>query len=326
MEEDRARIFNVLIIGAGKIGAFFDQPGCENILTHAHAFSAHPGFKLTGFIDNDIGQARKAASIWGGEFFNNLEGAFHKHKIDVVCVAVPDEYHYSYLRELARQNIKMIFSEKPLTRTLPEALDIKQLYSSLPISVQLNYSRRFVPELITLGHNIKNRLYGRFLSGTGYYGKGLLHNGSPLLALLLNFLGYVHECSVNGVIPDFYDDDPSVSAVLNMAGGAPFFLQSIDCRAYTIFEMDLLFERRRVRLVDSGFVIKEYEVKESPLFAGYRNPVMASERRTSLDKAIYYAAENIYRHLDENEPLYCGIDDGINVLRLCRQLKEGIPE
>ena len=72
MGEENARIYNVLIIGAGKIGAFFDQPGSENILTHAHAFSTHPGFKLLGFVDSNAGQAQKAVSIWGGEYFNNL--------------------------------------------------------------------------------------------------------------------------------------------------------------------------------------------------------------------------------------------------------------
>lgn len=324
MGEENARIYNVLIIGAGKIGAFFDQPGSENILTHAHAFSTHPGFKLLGFVDSNAGQAQKAVSIWGGEYFNNLDAALHKHRVDVICLAVPDEYHFSYLQELAHRNIKIIFAEKPLTKTLPEALEIKQLYSSLPISVQLNYSRRFVPEIIALRNNIKDGLYGRYLSGTGYYGKGLLHNGSHLLDLLLNLLGDIHDYRLTSVINDFYDDDPSVSAVLTVQDGVPFFLQSIDCRAYTIFELDLLFEYRRVRLIDSGFIIEEYEIGESPIFAGYRNPVMVSERRTSLGKSIYYAVENIYQHLDKGEELLCRLDDGVKVLSLCCQLKEGL--
>lgn len=326
MGEENARIYNVLIIGAGKIGAFFDQPGSKNILTHAHAFSIHSGFKLLGFVDSNVGQAQKAVSIWGGEYFNNLEEALHKYRVDVVCLAVPDEYHYPYLQELAHQNIKMVFAEKPLTKTLPEALETKQLYSSLPISVQLNYSRRFVPEIIALRTNIRDGLYGRFLSGTGYYGKGLVHNGSHLLDLLLSLLGDVGDCHLTGVINDFYDDDPSVSAVLTIKDGAPFFLQSIDCRAYTIFEMDLLFEHRRVRLIDSGFVIEEYKIRESPIFAGYKNPVMVSKQKTSLGRSIYHAAENIYQHLDKGKPLFCGLDDGINVLSLCQQLKEGMQE
>ena len=324
MGEENARIYNVLIIGAGKIGAFFDQPGSENILTHAHAFSTHPGFKLLGFVDSNAGQAQKAVSIWGGEYFNNLDAALHNHRVDVVCLAVPDEYHYSYLQELAHRNIKMIFAEKPLTKTLPEALEIKQLYSSLPISVQLNYSRRFVPEIIRLRNNIKDGLHGRYLSGTGYYGKGLLHNGSHLLDLLHNLLGDIHDYRLTSVINDFYDDDPSVSAVLTVQDGVPFFLQSIDCRAYTIFEMDLLFERGRVRLIDSGFIIENYKIRESPIFVGYKNPMLVSESNTSLGKSIYYAAENIYQHLDKGEELLCRLDDGVKVLSLCWQLKEDL--
>ena len=36
--------YNVVIIGSGNIGAFYDEPGSEQILTHAHAFSVDTCF------------------------------------------------------------------------------------------------------------------------------------------------------------------------------------------------------------------------------------------------------------------------------------------
>ena len=54
---------NVVIIGAGKIGAFFDSPDSSNILTHAHAFTANRNFRLLGFVDKDLNQAGRAAQI-----------------------------------------------------------------------------------------------------------------------------------------------------------------------------------------------------------------------------------------------------------------------
>ena len=45
--------FNVLIIGAGNIGALYDTPDMDKVLTHAHAFSIINGFKLLGFVDLD---------------------------------------------------------------------------------------------------------------------------------------------------------------------------------------------------------------------------------------------------------------------------------
>lgn len=319
-----ARAFNVLIIGAGKIGAFFDHPGDDEVLTHAHAFSKHTGFNLLGFVDADQEQARQAASVWGGEAFGNLDEALQRCQVDVVSLAVPDDYHYSYLRELSHSDIKLLFAEKPLTKTLPEALEINELYSTLPIVMEVNYSRRFVPEMIELRHNIRSGAYGRFISGTGYYGKGLFHNGSHMLDLMLSFIGNFTDYQVIGANCDCYEDDPSVSAILTTKEGAFFSLQTVDCRAYTLFEMDLLFENRRLRLVNSGFVVQEYEIRENTLFAGYRNPVMISERGTALRSAIYYAAENIYQHLSKGEALLCTLEEGLNVLRLCQDLKESV--
>jgi len=41
-----------------------------------------------------------------------------------------------------------------------------------------------------------------------------------------------------------------------------FFLQKVSCQNYTIFEMDLLFEKKRIRIIDSGLKIEEYDLNE----------------------------------------------------------------
>ena len=94
-------IYNTLIIGAGKIGALFDVPDSENVLTHAHGFRRHVGFKLLGFIDSDFHKAQIAAERWNCLAFKNIEEAFNHNKIDVVSVTVPDEHHYSILYQLS---------------------------------------------------------------------------------------------------------------------------------------------------------------------------------------------------------------------------------
>ena len=49
-----AKKFNVLVIGAGKIGALFDHPNDIKILTHAHAYKTNPNFEIVGFADSDF--------------------------------------------------------------------------------------------------------------------------------------------------------------------------------------------------------------------------------------------------------------------------------
>ncbi|MCP6719116.1 MAG: Gfo/Idh/MocA family oxidoreductase [Patescibacteria group bacterium] len=317
-------IFNVLIIGAGYIGAFNDYPNSENILTHAHAFTIHKGFNLVGFVDKDIEKAKKAANLWSTSYFKTIEVAFKKFRIDVVCVAVPDDVHYPILMEILDYPLKFVFIEKPITKTLPEAKIIFEKYTSKKIPSAVNYSRRYVPEFLNIKSKILNGDYGNFLGGVGYYTKGLIHNGSHLLDLLRFLIGNVKEANPIQKEYDFYQDDPSISAVLNFGKNKFFFFKILDFRIYDIFEIDLLFEKKRLRLIDSGNKIEEYSVRNNPVLKRYKNLVKISEYKTSLNKAIYHAAQNIYDFLVEGKKIYCTLKDSYDVLKLCLELKKKI--
>lgn len=314
--------YNVLIIGAGNIGAQFDAPQDDNVLTHAHAFSKHEGFNLLGFVDRDIEKTKKAASIWGGNAFKDIEEAFKASRIDVAVVAVPDDYHYSVLNELAGFPLRVVFTEKPIARTLNEAEYINRNFREKNIGLVVNYSRRFVPEFEKIKKEITEGAHGAYLTGTGYYGKGIIHNGSHLIDLLMFFIGKIKEITPISSLADFYEDDKSVSAILTFENKEPFFLQYVDCRRYTLFEIDLLFERKRVRIFDLGFKIEEYDVQDSEVFKGYRNIVKTAEHDTSLQDALYNAAENIYKNLTMGQSFKCTAEDGYEVLKTCIAIKE----
>lgn len=311
---------NVLIVGAGKIGAFFDAPGSSAILTHAHAFKSMQNFNLLGFVDSDKQSAEKAAHLWGAKAYGSLAGAFASSSIDVVSVAVPDEYHFEVLKHLTHYPVKIVFAEKPLTKKLSEVQEIITLYSNYNISLLVNYTRRFVPEFRLINERIRKGEFGNYVSGTGYYGKGVVHNGSHLVDFLQYLLGSVKSYQGISFSRDFYHDDPSVSAVLFFEQEKPFFLQAIDCRLYTIFEIDLLFSKARVRITDSGFYIQEQKIKKSTLFSGYFNLCEEASQKTSLDQAMFFAAQNIYRHITDGEDLWCTAQDAYAAQMVCQEL------
>lgn len=171
--------------------------------------------------------------------------------------------------------------------------------------------------------------FGRFIAGTGYYGKGFLHNGSHMLDFVRFLLGDITSVDCIQKVFDYYDDDPSVMGKLHLADyDALFFLQPVDCRLFTIFEMDFLFEKRRVRIVDSGFCIEEYAVLPSTLFQGYSNLVLTNKQSSSLAQALYGAADNIAHFLTCQQRLSCTLDDAYAVMKLCTQdshAKENTP-
>ena len=309
--------YNVLIIGAGRIGALFDNPLSDKVFTHANAFSQDKRFNLLGFVDSDEQRAKKAAQIWNCKFFTNIKEAFDSTKIDVVCVAVPDEYHYDVLKELSIFPIKFVFAEKPLTKTLDQAVEIIELYNKKSIPISVNYTRRFVPEFVQIKEKIKNGDFGTFIAGNAYYGKGFLHNGSHLIDLLRYFLGEIKRSKIVSRQIDFCKDDPSISAILTLSEDKSFFVQNVDSNLFTIFEVDLLFEKKRIRVVDSGFNVEMYDVQESKFFSGYKNIVKQQTINTSLDKALLFAVNNIGNYLEGLEPLVYMAEDALCTMKSC---------
>lgn len=305
-------IYNALIIGAGKIGSFFDRPDSKSILTHAHAFTKHPHFNLIGFVDQDLVQAKKAAEHWNSKAFSTIEEAMSTNDIDVISICTPDSTHFELIKTCDTFNIKLIFAEKPLAKTLAEADAIVQQVKT-PILV--NYSRRFVNEFFQAKKLHENKL-GKFKTGTGYYGKGFLHNGSHMLDFLRFFIGEIKKLTIAKTIEEYYPDDLNADALIEFNNGGTFNMLSTDSRNYTIFEMDLLFEKGRVRILNSGFDIEIYETKEDSLYQGYYNLSLISKITTSLDRSIYSAAENIFQFLSNQSPLKCTVHDGYEVIKL----------
>jgi len=316
------RRYSVLIIGAGKIGACYDSLDSPDILTHAHAFCAHKAFRLAGFVDTDPAALKKAVSHWGGSGFTSLKEAFNREgRIDVACVATPDETHYEMLSKLCNFPVKLIFVEKPPVETLAQADDIMRKAKKKKISIAVNYSRRFAQEYEDIRKNIKSNKYGRFLTGNGFYGKGLVHNGSHMVDLLRYFLGEIKAVDKRSRVNDFKNSDPTISAVLSFGGKRDFFLQGVDCRSYTIFELDLLFEKTRLRFVDSGSALEEYSINNVAADCGIRNLGRPRVTATSARKALYFAAENMYRHLSRGEALKCSFSEGVKTLAACKVIQ-----
>ena len=300
-----------LVIGAGKIAAGYDAPDAKEILTHAHGFQSVPGFTLIGFVDRDLGQAERAAAKWGGKAYKDIRVAFADGPIDVVSVATPDETHAAVLKELAAYSPRLIFCEKPLALNWADAQAIQELYRTVPTKIQVNYLRRFVPEFRAVKQAIAAGSYGRFLTGSGFYVKGFLHNGSHMVDLLQYWLG---EATGAQELTDSVVDEER-SALLTFADGGLFTIQSLAGNPYWIFEMDLLFEHKRLRILDSGLSIQEYTLGENPVFPG--TPEMQPQPicTTGLDRAMQYAMENIRDHLILGEPLLCPLDEALATLK-----------
>jgi predicted dehydrogenase len=314
--------YRVAIVGAGRIGAFLDNPQGRQIRTHAHAYRANGQFEIAGFMDCDWTRAKTAAQVWGGRPFNRIEELVRESQPDVISICLPDKLHYETLLALANLPLKLIFLEKPAVMTVSEGETIRPIYQQRSTRILVNYTRRFVPQIQQLREKIWLGEYGCFLSGTGHYGKGLLHNGSHLLDLVLFFLGEPTNVRKLAELADYSEDDPSVSAELSWSNGGRFLLRHIDCRKFEIFEMDLIFEKKRIRICDLGTRIEEMSVEKHQAFPDYRTTQRDVVYPTDQSGAMSRAVTNIRNNLEHDESLLCTLVDGLAAVAICSKIRE----
>ncbi|MDR2766227.1 MAG: hypothetical protein LBB63_02060, partial [Holosporaceae bacterium] len=203
--------------------------------------------------------------------------------------------------------------EKPITVGRPDEIsDMMDVAKDVPVAV--NYSRRYVKEFRHLADRISSGEFGDFRAGGGYYGKGFLHNGSHMIDLLRMLIGEVVSVEKISSVADFYDHDPSVNANV-FFNGSRFSMTAVDCHHFTIFELDLLFEMARIRILDSGFRIEVYKVTDDGMFAGYRQLNKAEDYPTELKNAMGNAIQNISNFLNGKEKLLCDFLDGYEAIK-----------
>ena len=311
--------YKTVIIGAGNIASKFDAPNSRKILTHAHAIMSNDKLQLLGFYDVNTEQARLEAIKWGVNSFESIENAIEK--ADIVCCCAPDIFHHDILMNLAHENIKLIITEKPLATSVDEVNEICDVYNKTKIPIALNYSRRYIREFRNIRDDYMTGEYGELLKGVGYYGKGATHNGGHMIDLL-SFI-FKHEPNVsavkNGVV-DFCESDKTYDITFAVDNGI-FNMIGIDSRICTIFELDMLFEKARIRIIDGGTSIEKYVVRESADYKDYYNYVLKDKISVDYSTALSGLYDNILEHLEGREKLLCSIDEGARVIKLCSQIQ-----
>lgn len=308
------------MVGAGQIGARYDRPGPTPPLTYAHAILADPAFELVGFVDPNQEQGSLAVTRWGGKWFPNLASAWEHSNIDVVCVAVPDERHWQVLSDLAALPFKILLAEKPFTTNPGQAREVLQLFQRRATPVLINYSRRHVPAFNRLAQAVRAGEFGDLLQGAAFYGKGSLHNGSHLVNLLIFLFGEVSFRQRFGTIDDYRPSDPTASVLLSAGPSqSPITLHAIDSRSVSIFELDLFFEKQRIRMTSSGNLLEYYDLNENPDFPGYRNYALVRSEETGLLKALSRFLKLAESVLGGSPAPVADPLDAVTTLEICRQ-------
>lgn len=312
------RIYTAAIIGAGRIGSGFDSPRSREILTHAHAIVQNPHLELVALVDKDAIQGKREAKRWETPFYKDLRKMFKKEKPDIVVIATPDETHVRMLLEVARRKPRLIVCEKPIATDTRQARRIKEYR----VPVIVNLSRRFDESMVELRAALLEGRYGKVLSASGIYTKGIFHNGSHMIDLTRFLFGEMIFSAAHFQKRD-WEGDPSVGGVATFERCLEFHLQLADARAYAIFELDILAEKMRIRITDEGRTILTEQVIVDPMYKGFRILGKAKSEKTHLDRALPALYAHAIDVLEKRSRSHSSLEEALKTGRTCARFARG---
>jgi len=295
-------ILSVAIIGAGNIAGGYDEKKQGNdagVYTHAGAYFAHGGFKLTTVFDLDQERAESFVHKWGVGRKAAGMAEVRENRHDVISVCTPDETHFGIVRDiLTARCCRTVFVEKPLAMNLDQIEEIALLAGKHGISVVVNFQRRNEP----IHWEIRELIAARpedLLSVNGYYMKGLRHIGVTMVDTLSYLCGYPEAVLAYNRVFNQEAGEHSYEFVLYYPGFNAT-VKTIDAERflynYHIFEIDLLFADRRKTLVDISQAVRETSVSDYA-YSGIKvmNDREACYRETGYKYSMRDAAEYIYK-------------------------------
>jgi predicted dehydrogenase len=255
------------IVGCGQIAGGYDTPYSDKVRTHAKAFLKHPSTKLLGVCDIDEKKAKKFAKVWNAPFStNNISELLKVCKPDLLSICSPTDTHLPIFKIACRYGVPIIWLEKPATTSLKDVEKMVALAQENKIQVWVNYFRRYDVGFKKIKKLIDD--LGPIQHAQAFYTKGLLHNGSHLIDLIHWFFGKINDVKLDGINND--NGYISINGILK-TDKANIHLKALDYKKFELFEMDIIGNNGRIKVLDGGQKILFENIIKSKYYSGYRN-------------------------------------------------------
>jgi predicted dehydrogenase len=300
------RMYKTIIIGCGAIAGGYDEKrSSSEVFSHAGAYRADGRFEVVACVEPDEEKRFDFMARWAvAEGYPDLPSLLKAGvEFELASLCVPTSLHAELLEQLLKTSCRLVFCEKPVTADIADARRLVAAFEHAGKGLAVNYSRRWDPAMITLAAEIADGVWGALQSATGWYGKGILNNGSHLIDLLHFLIGQLKAHSAFCPRHDLSATDPTPNAILFTEGDAPIHLIGTDSRLFQLFELALVFEKGTVGIEDNGFIMRPRTTQPHPRFDGYTSLTRGDWQDTGLGRALPEALANIYDWLENGTPL-----------------------
>jgi predicted dehydrogenase len=189
--------------------------------------------------------------------------------------------------------------EKPVCLMPDELKTLTDLSRVSGVGVAVNHTRRFDSSHVKVAEVIRSGVLGSFIKARSTYYGGWLHNGGHLVDTLIMFFGQAPEVESSVVSGKSRLGDDDLDVRLTIDGG-PIDIEAWDEGDYQLFEIELRFQRGRVRLLDFGATVMVEEVTTNSLNERVLTPA-ANFPASGLTDPTYRASKAIDAYLRGNK-------------------------
>jgi predicted dehydrogenase len=316
--------YRAALIGCGKIGSeFSDDPRVKGVYSHAGAYVARPETTLVAICDSDPEKLERCGERWKvAARYRDPQQMLAGERPDIVSICTPDSTHYDLIRTaIASPGVRAILTEKPLALGLAAAHELVRLASERNIVLAVNYSRRYADSHVWLKEFLKSGGIGIIQTISGFYTKGVLHNGTHWFDLVRFLVGEIAQVWGFDALKED-GDDPTLDAFLELDCGACAHLLGCRAAAFSLFEIDLIGTRGRVRVIESGHTFEMYHVVNSPYYTGYQTLALKDKLEDGMNNVLLHAVGDVVRCLKEGSQLRCSGSDGVAALEIALAVRE----
>ena len=149
----------------------------------------------------------------------------------------------------------------------------------------------------------KKDRFGKFQGSVIFYSKGLKNNASHAVDLISFILDEtLLEYKKINEYKEILSNDPNYSFFSSSHGREILFLP-MDERNFSIFEIDIFFEKKRFRIINNSFDFEEYDVMEDKNYPGYSGLIKVKEGKTNMEESIKNLWEEIYCMSNNRNPM-----------------------
>ncbi|WP_135557341.1 Gfo/Idh/MocA family protein [Paenibacillus cymbidii] len=301
MERNRGK-YRAAVIGLGKIGLGFDVPPQPLAQSHVGAIVRCPDIELVAGVGVRQEQGDQLATLAPeAKFYLSLDEMLGGHELDIVCICTPSHVRYEVVEKVLRGSaVKLIFLEKPVATSLPEAERIIELAAQYDCQVIVNLSRRWNDSIRGIRDAVEEQRYGKLRNVHLRYTRGIYNYGSHMFDLVRFTTGSMTQVQTLRQVPTTGDarEDWCYSFLFTLdRDGASGYAEAFDDRDYVIFEMELYFERGKIELLLGGDEIRYHEAIPHPMIPGFSLLTFAYAEDRLLAKSSNM--QNAFFHLTD---------------------------